>query len=174
MCVLQYTLDLRFFLVTAMYSPPPYKWSIRVSYVFLWNSYHHHFRLPVMGLTKQYLRYAASAVFGVIGSQKANIAYVTLRGGEKGRYVAVAACEQVFIWDVRKGEKVRLCSRYNSSGATVQETSSNSYTLDLNQPPCLCPGPDPAGTETWGDLPLPFTRWHPYRCGIRRWCCENL
>lgn len=61
-----------------------------------------------MGLTKQYLRYAASAVFGVIGSQKANIAYVTLRGGEKGRYVAVAACEHVFIWDVRKGEKVRF------------------------------------------------------------------
>lgn len=61
-----------------------------------------------MGLTKQYLRYVASAVFGVIGSQKANIAYVTLRGGEKGRYVAVAACEQVFIWDVRKGEKVLI------------------------------------------------------------------
>uniref|UniRef100_M4A5Z4 WD repeat-containing protein 3 n=1 Tax=Xiphophorus maculatus TaxID=8083 RepID=M4A5Z4_XIPMA len=61
-----------------------------------------------MGLTKQYLRYAASAVFGVIGSQRANIAYVTLRGGEKGRYVAVAACEHVFIWDVRKGEKVLI------------------------------------------------------------------
>lgn len=61
-----------------------------------------------MGLTKQYLRYAPSAVFGVIGSQKANIAYVTLRGGEKGRYVAVAACEHVFIWDIRKGEKVHL------------------------------------------------------------------
>ncbi|XP_054471240.1 WD repeat-containing protein 3 [Anoplopoma fimbria] len=61
-----------------------------------------------MGLTKQYLRYAASAVFGVIGGQKANIAYVTLRGGEKGRYVAVAACEHVFIWDVRKGEKVLI------------------------------------------------------------------
>ncbi|XP_053733114.1 WD repeat-containing protein 3 [Synchiropus splendidus] len=61
-----------------------------------------------MGLTKQYLRYAPSAVFGVIGSQKANICYVTLRGGEKGRYVAVAACEQVFIWDVRKGEKVLI------------------------------------------------------------------
>lgn len=61
-----------------------------------------------MGLTKQYLRYAPSAVFGVIGSQKANIAYVTLRGGEKGRYVAVAACEHVFIWDIRKGEKVDL------------------------------------------------------------------
>ncbi|KAJ8350925.1 hypothetical protein SKAU_G00260550 [Synaphobranchus kaupii] len=65
-------------------------------------------RLLSMGLTKQYLRYAASAVFGVIGSQKANIAYVTLRGGERGRYVAVAACEHVFIWDVRKAEKVLI------------------------------------------------------------------
>ncbi|XP_028846956.1 WD repeat-containing protein 3 [Denticeps clupeoides] len=61
-----------------------------------------------MGLTKQYLRYVASAVFGVIGSPKANIAYVTLRGGEKGRYVAVAACEHVFVWDVRKAEKVLI------------------------------------------------------------------
>ncbi|KAM6970210.1 WD repeat-containing protein 3 [Aplochiton taeniatus] len=61
-----------------------------------------------MGLTKQYLRYVASAVFGVIGSLKANIAFVTLKGGEKGRYVAVAACEHVFIWDVRKGEKVLI------------------------------------------------------------------
>lgn len=61
-----------------------------------------------MGLTKQYLRYVATAVFGVIGSPKANIAYVTIRGGEKGRFVAVAACEHVFIWDVRKGEKVCL------------------------------------------------------------------
>ena len=64
-------------------------------------------RQLVMGLTKQYLRYAASAVFGIIGGQKANISYVTLRGGEKGRYIAVAACEHVFIWDIRKAEKVR-------------------------------------------------------------------
>ncbi|XP_077435644.1 WD repeat-containing protein 3 [Vanacampus margaritifer] len=61
-----------------------------------------------MGLTKQYLRYVAGAVFGVIGSQKANICYVTLRGGERGRYVAVAACEHVFIWDTRKAEKVLI------------------------------------------------------------------
>ncbi|KAM9850764.1 WD repeat-containing protein 3 [Aulostomus maculatus] len=61
-----------------------------------------------MVLTKQYLRYVSSAVFGVIGSQKANISYVTLRQGERGRYVAVAACEHVFIWDVRKAEKVLI------------------------------------------------------------------
>lgn len=58
-----------------------------------------------MGLTKQYLRYKASAVFGVIASHKANITLVQLRG-ERGRYVAVAACEHVFIWDIRKGEKI--------------------------------------------------------------------
>ncbi|XP_069744504.1 WD repeat-containing protein 3 [Narcine bancroftii] len=58
-----------------------------------------------MGLTKQYLRYASSAVFGVIATQKANITFVQLRG-EKGRYVAVPACEHVFIWDIRKGEKI--------------------------------------------------------------------
>lgn len=63
------------------------------------------FRRLNMGLTKQYLRYVASAVFGLIGSQKGNIVFVTLRG-EKGRYVAVPACEHVFIWDLRKGEKV--------------------------------------------------------------------
>ncbi|XP_048834669.1 WD repeat-containing protein 3 isoform X2 [Brienomyrus brachyistius] len=77
-----------------------------------------------MGLTKQYLRYAASAVFGVIGSQKANIAYVTMRGGEKGRYVAVAACEHVFIWDVRKAEKVLILQ-------------GNKYEVTY-----LCPSPD--------------------------------
>ncbi|KAM3935805.1 WD repeat-containing protein 3 [Leptodactylus fuscus] len=60
-----------------------------------------------MGLTRQYLRYAASALFGVVASFKSNICYVTLRG-EKGRYVAVGACEHVFIWDTRKGEKVLI------------------------------------------------------------------
>lgn len=61
-----------------------------------------------MGLTKQYLRYVSSAVFGLIGSQKANVVFVRLRGGEQGRYVAVGACEHVFIWDVRKAEKVHV------------------------------------------------------------------
>lgn len=61
-----------------------------------------------MGLTKQYLRYEPSAVFGLIGSQKANVVFVRLRGGEQGRYVAAGACEHVFIWDVRKAEKVLI------------------------------------------------------------------
>uniref|UniRef100_A0A2K5ITD2 WD repeat-containing protein 3 n=1 Tax=Colobus angolensis palliatus TaxID=336983 RepID=A0A2K5ITD2_COLAP len=76
-----------------------------------------------MGLTKQYLRYVASAVFGIIGSQKGNIVFVTLRG-EKGRYVAVPACEHVFIWDLRKGEKILILQ------GLKQEVT------------CLCPSPD--------------------------------
>lgn len=60
-----------------------------------------------MGLTRQYLRYAASALFGVVAGLKCNVSYVALRG-EKGRYVAVGACEHVFIWDTRKGEKVLI------------------------------------------------------------------
>uniref|UniRef100_A0AAY5ERG2 WD repeat-containing protein 3 n=1 Tax=Electrophorus electricus TaxID=8005 RepID=A0AAY5ERG2_ELEEL len=59
-----------------------------------------------MGLTRQYLRYAAGPVFGVIASPKANVAFVTLRGGERARYAAVGACEQVFVWDLRTAEKV--------------------------------------------------------------------
>ncbi|KAF3813249.1 hypothetical protein GH733_018413 [Mirounga leonina] len=76
-----------------------------------------------MGLTKQYLRYVASAVFGLIGSQKGNIVFVTLRG-EKGRYVAVPACEHVFVWDLRKGEKILILQ------GLKQEVT------------CLCPSPD--------------------------------
>lgn len=74
-----------------------------------------------MGLTKQYLRYVASAVFGVIGSQKANLAFVTLKGGEKGRYVAVGACEHVFIWDVRKAEKVFKCFKKPLSSSLTHQ-----------------------------------------------------
>ncbi|KAK7807812.1 hypothetical protein U0070_012046 [Myodes glareolus] len=81
------------------------------------------FRRLNMGLTKQYLRYVASAVFGLIGSQKGNIVFVTLRG-EKGRYVAVPACEHVFIWDLRKGEKILILQ------GLKQEVT------------CLCPSPD--------------------------------
>lgn len=113
-------------------------------------------QLTLMGLTKQYLRYAPSAVFGVIGSQKANVAYVTLRGGERGRYVAVAACEHVFIWDVRKGEKVGL----QRAVVTVCGGSSDGCV-------CPCPGSDPAGAETRGELPVSLPGWSPRCRGLR-------
>ncbi|XP_052807522.1 WD repeat-containing protein 3-like [Mya arenaria] len=57
-----------------------------------------------MGLTKQYLRYAASDVFGLIGTNKANVVYLGLNGTQ-GRYCATGACENVIVWDIRTGEK---------------------------------------------------------------------
>lgn len=59
-----------------------------------------------MGLTKQYLRYVPAGNTNIITSPKCNVVFVTLEGQE-GRFVAVGACEHVFIWDLRLGEKVR-------------------------------------------------------------------
>lgn len=58
-----------------------------------------------MGLTKQYLRYLPGGNFNIIASSGCNVVFVILNGQE-GRYVAVGACEHVFVWDLRLGEKV--------------------------------------------------------------------
>jgi len=57
-----------------------------------------------MGLTRQYLRYVPSSVLGTCVC-KANISFVVLHG-ISGRYVAVPSCENVIIWDIRKGERL--------------------------------------------------------------------
>ncbi|XP_046392675.1 WD repeat-containing protein 3 [Ischnura elegans] len=72
-----------------------------------------------MGLTREYLRYAAGGKFNIIASSECNVAFVTYQGFE-GRFVAVGACEDVIIWDLRllekalvlngeKSEVTRLC-----------------------------------------------------------------
>ncbi|XP_021404578.2 WD repeat-containing protein 3 isoform X2 [Lonchura striata] len=76
-----------------------------------------------MGLTRQYLRYEPAALFGLVASARAGVAFVALRG-ERGRYAAVPACEHVFVWDTRKGEKVLILK------GLKQQVS------------CLCPSPD--------------------------------
>ncbi|CAK9814890.1 WD repeat-containing protein 3 [Anthophora quadrimaculata] len=60
-----------------------------------------------MGLTKQYLRYVQAGNLNIIVSPSCNVAFVTLQGQE-GRFVAVGACEHVFIWDLRLGEKAQV------------------------------------------------------------------
>ncbi|NXP45121.1 WDR3 protein, partial [Heliornis fulica] len=76
-----------------------------------------------MGLTRQYLRYEPAAVFGLVASARGSSAFVPLRG-ERGPSAAVPACEHVFVWDTRKGEKVLILK------GLKQEVS------------CLCPSPD--------------------------------
>lgn len=62
-----------------------------------------------MGLTKQYLRYVPAGNLNIIISSSCNVVFVTLQEQE-GRFVAVGACEHVFIWDLRLGEKVNCKS----------------------------------------------------------------
>ncbi|XP_053978447.1 WD repeat-containing protein 3 [Hylaeus volcanicus] len=62
-----------------------------------------------MGLTKQYLRYVPAGNLNIIASPSCNIIFVILQGQE-GRFVAVGACEHVFIWDLRLGEKAQVLS----------------------------------------------------------------
>ncbi|XP_043263029.1 WD repeat-containing protein 3 [Colletes gigas] len=62
-----------------------------------------------MGLTKQYLRYVPAGNSNIIASTSCNIVFVTLQGQE-GRFVAVGACEHVFVWDLRLGEKAQVLS----------------------------------------------------------------
>ena len=59
-----------------------------------------------MGLTRNYLRYAQCEVFGIIAGNKCNVVFLDVRG-TKGKYCAVGACEDVIVWDIRTGDKVR-------------------------------------------------------------------
>ncbi|XP_043225824.1 WD repeat-containing protein 3-like isoform X1 [Amphibalanus amphitrite] len=60
-----------------------------------------------MGLTKQYLRFEAGPVFGVIGSRDCNICWLELNKVSR-RYVAAAACEKVCVWDTVTGERLMV------------------------------------------------------------------
>ena len=53
-----------------------------------------------MGLTKQYLRYASYASWGLVASPNSNIVYLS------NNLVVCPALEKVIIWDIRKNEKV--------------------------------------------------------------------
>ncbi|XP_011505302.1 PREDICTED: WD repeat-containing protein 3 [Ceratosolen solmsi marchali] len=65
-----------------------------------------------MGITKQYLRYISGGNLNLIADSNCNIIFITLESQE-GRFVAVGACEHVYIWDLRLGEKVQVLSGDN-------------------------------------------------------------
>lgn len=53
-----------------------------------------------MGLTKQYLNHQSAGHFNIIASGRPNTAFVT-HNNANGRYVAVGAAENIFIWDLK-------------------------------------------------------------------------
>ena len=64
-----------------------------------------------MGLTKQYLRYSAANIFGIIAGIKSNLKFIKYKS-ISGKYAAVGACEYVFIWDIKKDEIVNFFFYY--------------------------------------------------------------
>lgn len=55
-----------------------------------------------MGLTKQHLAFHPVGNFNIVASPESNISFVTYDKTD-GRYVAVGAAENVYIWDLRYG-----------------------------------------------------------------------
>lgn len=80
-----------------------------------------------MGLTKQYLRYEPANIFGLIATTKSNIKYVTYKGSSN-KYVAVGACEFVFIWDLKKNEiALKLLADNKSEVTCLAQNPKNNW-----------------------------------------------
>ncbi|XP_045473808.1 WD repeat-containing protein 3 [Harmonia axyridis] len=71
-----------------------------------------------MGKTRDYLRFGPAGNFNIIASGESNVAFVTLDGCE-GRFVAVAACENVIIWDMRTGAKAQVLNGEKSAVTAI-------------------------------------------------------
>ncbi|XP_045592640.1 LOW QUALITY PROTEIN: WD repeat-containing protein 3 [Procambarus clarkii] len=72
-----------------------------------------------MGITTQYLRYVPGSLFGLIGTGRC-IRFVT-RFSQTAKYVAVPACEHVFVWDIRRAVKVLTLDAEVRGSVTVVE-----------------------------------------------------
>ncbi|KAL1518271.1 hypothetical protein ABEB36_001916 [Hypothenemus hampei] len=79
-----------------------------------------------MGLTKDYLRYVPCGNFNIVSSQNCNVAFVTLQG-QIGRFVAVAACENIIIWDLRLGEKAQVFPDEKAAVTAICVSPSNRH-----------------------------------------------
>lgn len=82
-----------------------------------------------MGLTKEYVRYAPTNIFGVIGSTRCNIKLAQFRG-TSGKYVATGACEYVFVWELKTSECVlKLASEKSSEVVCLEQDARHPYRL---------------------------------------------
>ena len=70
-----------------------------------------------MGLTKQYLRYSPYGIFNLI-SGKSNIVYIVDDKSNR-KLCAVGACENIILWDLRKGEKASICFSIEASSNEI-------------------------------------------------------
>lgn len=82
-----------------------------------------------MGLTKEYLRYAPTNIFGIIGSTRCNLKLIKYRG-TTSKFVAVGACEFVFIWDLKRNECIlKLSGEKSSEVVYIEQNQRNQNCL---------------------------------------------
>ena len=86
-----------------------------------------------MGITKQYLRWIPSSMFGVIGSPIGNVIFINQNENINRQLVAVAACEKVFIWNVKTGELVQILSDGNSQITSLCAHNDNQIIVSGHQ-----------------------------------------
>jgi len=75
-----------------------------------------------MGLTKQYLRYVPRGLFNLIGSGRGGGVYLDQNNPD---LAAVAAAQDVVIWDLKKKEKLRVLSPGEKFHYEVTSIASN-------------------------------------------------
>ena len=68
--------------------------------------YYYSHQWSIMPMSKQYLRVAPGPVFGVVASHKCNILALTSDSSPTSNLCAVGACENVYVWDLNRKEKV--------------------------------------------------------------------
>ena len=76
-----------------------------------------------MGITKQYLRFIPSAVFGIIGSTRGGVTSIPNRK----HLIATAAAEHVVIWNTKTGEKVATLVGDKHQATALCSTHDGSY-----------------------------------------------
>ncbi|XP_071524074.1 WD repeat-containing protein 3 [Panulirus ornatus] len=72
-----------------------------------------------MGITTQYLRYVPGSVFGLVGTGRC-VRFIT-RFSQRAKCVAVPACENVLVWDIRKTAKVLTLDAEVNGDVTILE-----------------------------------------------------
>lgn len=83
------------------------------------------FCLTKMGLTKEYIRYVPTNIFGIIGNTRCNLKLIKLRNIH-GKFIAVGACEFVFIWDLKKNDCIlKLSGEKSSEVVCVEQNHQN-------------------------------------------------
>ncbi|RWS28730.1 WD repeat-containing protein 3-like protein [Leptotrombidium deliense] len=80
-----------------------------------------------MGITRQYLRYVQNGpCFAGIASPNSQLSFVDING-ERGKYLATAVCEYVFVWELKTGNKIKLLCDHKAQITSLACSHENQH-----------------------------------------------